>query len=210
MKKLLALMLSSMLACSFVACAADNDGEVEGTPLPIVEDLLNGNSNMAKIIGNTLNDKVNPYTIIYKIDVDGVELEIIQAVKDDMVYMEFEYQGSMLKNLTDNLSGYHYAIYDSEKLVFKSTEPQMKIKPFENKYDQLKESFSMGDEEIDGVSYKYEKATGDAGYITIYLDASGKLCYIDANGTLMEIIAYDSTIDLAHFELPEDYMVMEG
>ncbi len=209
MKKLLIVALSAMLALSFMSCGEKENANGGATAEPYGGVVLNSDSRMAEIIGKTLNDKVNPYTLIYKINADGVELEITQAVKDDMVYMEFEYQNTVIKNLTDNISGYHYAIYDSEKLVFKSTTPQTKIEPFDNNHEQLNSSFTTGNEKINGVSYEYEKAEGDGGYLTLYFDAQDKLCYMDSNGTLMEIIAYDATIDLAHFELPDDYMVME-
>lgn len=205
MKKLLIITLSLMLALAFVACSADKQGGNSQN----AESIIEPNSKMAEIIGKTLNDKVNPYTLIYKINKDGVELEITQAVKDDMVYMEFEYQGSVIKSLTDNISNYHYAIYDSEKLVFKSTTPQTKIEPFKNNIDKLNKSFTTGTEEINGVSYSYEKAEGEAEYLTLYFDTEGKLKYMDANGVLMEIMAYDATIDLAYFDIPDDYMMME-
>lgn len=209
MKKILAVVLCIILTFLFVACKESEGGNASQQGESMYSGVVEKDSKMMEIIGSTLNDVKNPYTLIYKINVDGTELRITQAVKDGMVYMEFDYQNSTIKNLYDAVTGYNYAIYDSEKLVFKSTQPQTKIEPFDNPFNELNKTFTRGEEEVNGTVYNYEKATGDNVYLTLYFDANGKLCYMDSNGTLMEIVAYDATIDNAYFDIPDDYMMME-
>ncbi|MBQ9833348.1 MAG: hypothetical protein IJO48_06415 [Clostridia bacterium] len=209
MKKLLILTISVVLALSFIACGL-KDEEKSNDNEQYNGVVLNSGGLMAEIIGKTLNDAVNPYKLVYKIDQDGVELTVTQGVKDGMVYMEFEYQGTVIKNLKDTVTGYHYAIYDSEKLIFKSTTSQTKIEPFDNNHEQLNKSFTEGNEEINGVSYKYEKAEGDGGTLTLYFDESDKLCYMKSDDTLMEIIEYNNYPDETWFEIRDDYTLMEN
>ncbi len=218
MKKLLAILLSLIMALTLVACGGGGEtpsggeevqNKQENQSEQQVEEISVWSTKTLGYFQKFLSG--GEYTMEMKTTAEGMEMTMKSACKGDMIYSESEYGGQ--KSIMVMKDGYQYIIDHSGETVMKMQviDNGAVMDMFADEAANYETAAATGETEYNGKSYEYEEFTVEGEAVQYLFDGDDlKVMKANVMGTesVVEIISIEKGADASLFEIPEDYQMI--
>lgn len=213
MKKLIAILLGTIMVFSLAACGGNTENpsggeEVNNEVQQQEEQVPEASTKTLAYFQKFLSG--GEYTMEMKTSSEGMTVVVKTSYKGDATYSESEFDGQ--KSCVLLKDDFQYIIDHNAKTVMKISALEATVQDvFADEAANYETAASSGTTEYNGKSYDYEEFTVE-GETVQYLFDGADLKIIKANvmGTesVVEIISLEKGADAKLFEIPEDYQMI--